>query len=109
MNYTKMIHRTEDYIEENLSQKILLADISYNIGMSEFHFHRIFKANSTETIHEFITRIKMERSAMFLLISKSTPITEIAYRYGYDDASSYIRAFKRYFAMTPTQYRKSKK
>lgn len=108
MNYTRLINKTEDYIENHLSEKITLFDCANNIGLSAFHFHRIFKANSTETIQQYINRIKLERSAIYLRINKSITITEIAYKYGYGDTSSYIRAFKKHFLTTPKKYRNSK-
>lgn len=104
--YTRMINKTEDYIEDNLDKKINLKELADNVYLTEYHFHRIFKKYSKENLHEFITRIKMERSAIYLVINKNITITEIAYKYGYADSSSYCRAFKKYYKKTPTEYRK---
>lgn len=105
-NYTRLINKTEDYIEENLEQKITLKELANNIHLSEYHFHRLFKKFSSETLNEFITRIKMERSAIYLVVNSQISITEIAYRYGYCDSSSYCRAFKKHFGVSPTEFRK---
>lgn len=109
MNYTQLINKSEDYIEQHLHEKITLCDLSEFIGISEFHFHRVFKSFSKSTLNHFVSRIKLERSAMVLLVNTSQSITQIAYDYGYADASSYCRAFKKHFNLTPTQYRNSKK
>jgi AraC-like DNA-binding protein len=109
LNAQTLINKAEDYIENNLNQKICLDDIAFNIGLSKYHFHRIFRSHTTKTIAQFITRIKMERSGIYLVINSDISITEIAYRYGYCDASSYNKAFKKHYGMNPSQFRLSKK
>ena len=69
-------------------------------------FHRLFKEYSRETLKQFVTRIKMERAALFLSINQSISLTEVALNYGYSDVSSFSRAFKRYFGRSPSHYRR---
>ena len=104
--YNWLINKAEDYIENHLSKKIRLSDIAHELGVSEYHFHRIFRTNGAETLNQFITRIKMERSAMYLMVNKKMTITEIAFGYGYNDSSSYNRAFKKHFGVSPMAFRK---
>ena len=104
--YSWLINKAEDYIESHLSEKIALLDIARDLGISKYHFHRIFRNGSTETLNQFITRIKMERSALFLVVNSKITITEIAFRYGYNDSTSYNRAFRKRFGVSPTQFRK---
>lgn len=105
----RLLSNVEDYIENNLDRRISLKELSDHVHLSEFHFHRMFKAITSETLSRFITRIKMERSAIFLKVNTNISITDIAYRYGYCDASSYCRAFKKHFKCTPKEFRDSKK
>jgi AraC family of transcriptional regulator, multidrug resistance transcriptional activator len=62
INYINLINKTEDYIENNLTQNITLDMLSKHLNISKYYYHHIFSENSNETIKEFITRIKMERS-----------------------------------------------
>ena len=105
-NYNWIINKTEDYIEKHLSEKISLTDVTNNLGISKYHFHRIFSKHSQETLNKFITRIKMERSAIYLSVNQNVSITEIAYRYGYSESSAYNRAFKKHFGVSPLKFRK---
>lgn len=88
-SYRRLMNKTEDYIEQHLSEPISLSDLAKNAHFSEFHFHRIFKNYSSETLKEFVTRFKLERAAIFLRVSSSTSLTDIALSYGYNDASSF--------------------
>lgn len=108
-SYKRLLSKVEDYIENNLDRRISLKELSDHVCLSEFHFHRIFKEMTSEALSQFITRIKMERSAIFLKVNSNITITEIAYRYGYCDTSSYCRAFKKHFKCTPKEFRNSKK
>ncbi len=104
-SYKKLINEAEDYIENNLRKKILIADIAKSIHISEYHFHRIYSKYSKETINQFISRVKLERSAILLVTNSKLTITEIAYLYGYSESSAYCRAFKKHFKISPTKYR----
>ncbi len=109
ISYKMLINKTEDYIENNLTEKITLDMVAKHLNISKYYYHHIFSQNSNETIKEFITRIKMERSAIYLVVDESISITEIALKYGYNDSSSYNKAFKKFFKINPTQYRKARK
>lgn len=104
--YVRIINKSEDYIENNLCEKITLDNLANYINMSKYHYHKIFKKYSKETINQFVTRVKLERSAIFLKTNLEISITEIAVSYGYCDTSSYCKAFKKFFGMTPTEFRK---
>lgn len=99
------INRVFEYIERNLDRDLSLLSLSEIAFFSPFHFHRIFKAISGETIGEYVTRRRIEKSALDL-IHKNIAVAEIYLKYGFNDNSSYTRTFKKFYGVSPTEFRK---
>ncbi|MGR8809700.1 helix-turn-helix domain-containing protein [Leuconostoc citreum] len=106
-NYFKLVNKAEDYIEQHLKQSISLSELARNANLSESHFHRAFTKYSSETVNEFITRFKLERVAIYLLVNPRISIIDITLEYGYNDPSSFSRLFKKHFGISPLKYRKT--
>jgi len=102
--YKNRINRVFKYIDENLDSDLSLNIISEIAFFSPFHFHRVFKFITTETLNEYVTRRRIEKSASDL-IHKNIAITEISFKYGFKDNSSYTRTFKKYYGVSPTEFK----
>ena len=72
---------------------------------SPFHFHRIFSAIVGETINAFINRKRIERIAAILLVGTKEPLNELAFRYGFNSANSFSRAFKKFYGISPSEFK----
>lgn len=104
-DYKNRINRVFEFIDENMESDLCLKTISEIAFFSPFHFHRVFKFITGETLNEYITRRRIEKSALELL-HKNISTTEIAYKIGFSDNSSLSRAFKKYYGISPTEFRK---
>lgn len=102
--YHKSINKTVDYINANLKKSIDLKSLAKISNISEFHFHRLFKAFIGETIGSYITRQRIEKSAQILQTTNST-LSEIAEKVGYQTSYSLSKAFKKHFGMSPSAFR----
>ena len=105
MNYLRQVQRGIDYIEANLDFEITLAKVAKAAGISQWHFQRIFKALTNETLKTYI-RSRRLASALDKLIYTDTGILEIALCAGYESQASFTRSFKKAFGLTPGEYRK---
>jgi len=99
------IHNAIQFIEENTSTKLLLEDVAKKAFLSPYHFHRIFKSITGETFNNFITRKRIEKAANFLLHKEDKSITEITYATGFTSISSFSRAFKKFYGISPKQFK----
>ncbi len=104
--YLRRIHKVQDYIEENLSYTLVLAELADIAGFSKYHFHRIFRAITNESLLQYVNRVKLERAAFLINNRTDITITDIAYNFGFTDSAVFSRSFKKYYGLSPTQYKK---
>jgi AraC family transcriptional regulator len=99
------ISRAIDFVEANLQEEITLADVADAVHYSLFHFCRMFNGVVHHTPYEYLMRRRLSESARDLILSDKKVI-EIAFDYQFNSPETYTRAFKRMFAMQPSQWRK---
>lgn len=102
--YNKAINQSVDYINGHLNESIDLKIIAGVANISEFHFHRIFKAYIGESVGTYISRLRLENAAQKLQITDFT-LTEIAEKTGYQSQYSLSKAFKKHFGVTPSAFK----
>jgi len=108
MNYLRQVQLGIDYIESKLDQGITPTDVAFHAGISRWHFQRIFKALTHETLKKYIRGRRMANS-LDLLLKTRLRILDIAISAGYENQESYTRAFRKTFGMTPLAYRQLEK
>ncbi len=106
MSQERAVNRAIDYILNHINENISIDEIATHCSFSKYYFSRLFKMTTGESIHEFITRVKMEQSAFRLKVEKSRSITDISCDYGYS-SSNYSFAFKQHHNMSPIKFRRS--
>lgn len=104
MNYIEGVQRGIDYIEAHLQQDIDVALVAAAANMSRWHFQRIFKAITGDTVKTYI-RTRRFSQALEDLLSTDRAIIDIALATGFESQESFTRAFKQYFSLTPGQFR----
>lgn len=99
------VQRGIDYIEANLDFDIQSADVAFHAGMSQWHFQRIFKALTNETLMTYIRSRRFSQSLEKLAHTQDR-VLDIGIAAGFDTQESFTRAFKKAFSVTPGHYRK---
>lgn len=104
MQYLKRVQQGIDFVEAHLDTEIALSDVAKAAGLSQWHFQRVFRALTNETLKTYI-RARRFAKALDLLLGTQLPILDIALAAGYETQESFTRAFKSCFSLTPGQYR----
>lgn len=92
------------WIEINLSESLTTRTLSDRAGYSTWHFQRCFKQIVGMSPIIYIKYRKMAVAAQLVLEGEHT-LTDIAHYIGYTQQSTFCRAFKQYYSMTPNKYR----
>ncbi|WP_315155963.1 AraC family transcriptional regulator [Capnocytophaga leadbetteri] len=106
-DYVQRINKVVAYINNHLDETLELKTLANEAALSDFHFHRIFKALKGEAIGGYITRLRLEATARLLRYTALT-IEEIAFNIGYETPASLSKAFKKQYGISPTEYRTNK-
>jgi AraC-like DNA-binding protein len=92
------------YIDEHFQDKIDLDNISDKAFFSKFHFIRLFKNAYGKTPHQYLTRVRIEKSK--LLLAEGVSVSEVCYQVGFESVSSFTGLFKRQARLTPAEFQK---
>jgi AraC-like DNA-binding protein len=102
--YAEAIRRGKEYINDNLSHKLLLDDIARAAYISPFHFLRIFKRFTGITLHQYVLSLRIERAKSFF--RQQLSIAETFNRLGFSNQVHFTRVFKKMTGLTPMQYKR---
>ena len=96
----KELNHVIDYIEEHLTDDLTLEEISASIGVSDYHFRKIFFFVSGFTLSEYIKNRRLSEAGMDLL--QGEKVTDVALKYGYQSLDGFTRAFKKWSGFLPS-------
>ena len=94
-----------DYIDEHLNGDISLDVLAREFYVSKYYIAHIFKDNMGISIHQYITKRRLEGCKD--AIRNHVKITEAYLMYGFKDYSSFYRAFTKEFGMSPKEWQET--
>lgn len=103
--YKARIDKVIQYIEDNLPDKISLAEVAEISHFSSYHFHRIFTGMVGETINDYIARRRLEKAVNQLVFKADLSITEVAFDNGFSSSANFSKAVKIHFGFSPSEIR----
>ena len=82
-----------------------IRDLASEFQLSPSHLQHLFKAQTGETLGQWLLEQRLNRAAN-MLVESAMSVKEVAYAVGYKHPSSFVRAFERHFRSAPGCYRK---
>lgn len=93
-----------EYVETHLDTSLHIDELSAQVGLSSYHFARMFKKSFQITPHQYVTERRLQ--VAFRLISQGQKsFSDIALTCGFTDQSHFSKQFKKRFGVTPRQKR----
>jgi len=106
MDRKELVNQSIDYIMQHLDEDLSLDTVAAQFYISKYHFSRIFKDETGESIYAFIKRCKVDQSAIDMKLNPTKAITDIGLDYGYS-SSNYSSLFRKHHDTSPSMFRQS--
>ena len=102
IQYDKTIEGVLNYINSNLENDLSIDTIASEFFISKYYLMRKFKNQIGSSIHNYVVqkRLILARS----LISNGLSMSSVCSRCGFNDYSSFVRAFKKVYGVSPSNY-----
>jgi transcriptional regulator GlxA family with amidase domain len=100
----QVILYAQEYIEKNFSEKITIEELASMVRIGRRTFERRFKKATSNTVAEYIQRVKME-AAKKQLETEQKMVSEVMYDVGYNDVKAFRDVFRKMTGMSPLGYR----
>lgn len=102
--YLQRINAVIDHVREHLTEDLPLDALAQVAGFSPFHFHRLFKSITEETLSDMVMRLRLERAATVLRATPELSITDAAFDCGFKSVAVFSRAFKKHYGFNASQW-----
>ncbi len=104
--YISKINIVQDYIESHLDDELSIQQLARVASFSEYHFQRIFRHFTGESLHSFIKRLRLEKAIFLLRKNNQMTIQDIALSVGFSNQASFAKAFKERYRVSASVIRK---
>ncbi|TCP69075.1 AraC family transcriptional regulator [Baia soyae] len=95
-----------NYIETHLTEEISGKEISKMVGLSDYHFKRMFSYMAGMSLNEYIKNRRLSVANVELI--NGAKVTDLAYQYGYQSIEGFSRAFREWSGFLPSEVAKNK-
>lgn len=96
------VRRAMEFLDEDLSKKITLENVADSVGLSRYHFLRVFKKAIGVPPHVYRTQRRIDAAKRFL--RQGMPLADVALETGFTDQSHFTNKFRQFTGATPRQY-----
>lgn len=98
------IRQAQDFIEQNITEKISVEELALRYAIGRRHFERRFKKATNNTPAEYIQRVRIE-AAKKQFESTRKNVNEVMYEVGYSDTKAFRTIFRKITGLSPVEYR----
>lgn len=98
------VKKAQEFIEQNFTERITVDQLASMLAVGRRNLERRFKKATSNTIVEYIQRVKIEAAKKSLESSREN-VNEVMYKVGYSDLKAFRSTFKKITGISPMEYR----
>lgn len=98
------VKKAQEFIEKNYQEKITVDQLASTFALGRRNLERRFKKATSNTVSEYIQRVKIEVAKMSLENSREN-VNEVMYQVGYNDTKAFRSTFKKITGLSPIEYK----
>ncbi|MFD0712435.1 response regulator [Paenibacillus sp. GCM10027626] len=102
----EIVSEVKQFIDQHYYENISLNWVADRYYIHAKYFSKLFKEKYGENFSDYITKVRLEHAAE-RMADGSLSIQQVAALVGYEDAAYFSSVFRKYYGMTPTQFRES--
>lgn len=106
--YLSKINKVQDYIEKHLEDELCIQQLAGIASFSEYHFQRIYRQLTGESLYSFIKRLRLEKAVFLLRADHKRSILDIALSVGFSNQASFAKALKERYGVSASSLRAMK-
>lgn len=100
-----IVNRAVKHLQQNYTNPAFsVEELADFVCVSREHLSRVFKTYTMESVHEYLTNLRMQHCRQ--MIADGNSILDASIASGFSDYSSFVKSFKKLFGMTPQEFRK---
>lgn len=108
MNVYKALNEITEYIDENIEYKIDYEELGKIMGVNTYTMQRIFSLLANISLADYIRKRRLS-NAGYDLYNTDSRVMDIAVKYGYENATSFSRAFELFHGIKPSKVNNTSK
>jgi len=101
------LRQITDWMAEHLADDFNLDRLAAQVGLSKFHFNRLFKSATGVSPSRYHINLRMNAARQLLRETKKS-VVEIALDIGYTNPSHFAQLFRRETGLSPSVYRRQR-
>ena len=101
--YAARVRRARERLTAEYAEPHTLRGLAREVGMSPFHFARVFRELTGVPPHRYLRRVRLARAAERL--GQGARVTDACFQCGFSNLGHFSRSFHRAFGVTPSRYR----
>ena len=102
-DYLHRLDRVMDHIQRHPDGDLSLAALAEVAHFSPFHFHRVFRTHTGQTLQGFVARSRLDRALFVMRSSPRKRLSQVATDCGFDSLSTFSKAFRKSYGVSPSR------